>query len=106
MIESIKTFLGDEELEDKIEGHIEFDNVVFSYKVRNNEYYNCERILKGINLEIKPNQTVAFVGSSGCGKRAVRMTNFLRLAKLTGVFIIQNPRLLRKQPWIDQTVYL
>ena len=63
---------------DKIEGHIEYDNVVFSY----------------------------FVGSSGCGKRAVRMTNFLRLAKLTGVFIIQNPRLLRKQPWIDQTVYL
>lgn len=63
---------------DKIEGHIEFDNVVFSYKVRNNEYYNCERVLKGITFEVKPNQNVAFVGASGCGKSTIfRLLNKL-----------------------------
>jgi ATP-binding cassette, subfamily B, heavy metal transporter len=42
------------------EGKIEFENVSFSY--------NKRKILKNINLEIKPNEKVALVGHSGSGK--------------------------------------
>jgi ABC-type multidrug transport system fused ATPase/permease subunit len=40
---------------------IRFKEVYFSYPT-------CERVLKNIRLEIKPSQTVGFVGSSGAGK--------------------------------------
>jgi len=50
-------------LED-VKGHIIFDQVVFSY--------DDKRVaLKGINLEIKPGQTVALVGHTGSGKTTI-----------------------------------
>lgn len=45
----------------KPQGHIEFENVNFSYDGDN-------IALDGINLKILPGETVAFVGSSGSGK--------------------------------------
>ncbi|KAK9760001.1 hypothetical protein K7432_016415 [Basidiobolus ranarum] len=45
------------------QGFIEFRNVSFSYPSRPDV-----PILKGFNLEVKPGQTVALVGSSGSGK--------------------------------------
>lgn len=47
-----------------VEGHIVYDDVCFSY----NE--NTE-ILSNINIEVKPGQTVAFVGPSGAGKTTI-----------------------------------
>jgi ABC-type multidrug transport system fused ATPase/permease subunit len=44
-------------------GLIEFKNVWFRYPTRKNDW-----VLKGLNLTIKPNETVALVGESGCGK--------------------------------------
>ena len=44
------------------EGEIEFRNVSFQYPNRN------EQAVKEINLKIKPNEKVAFVGYSGSGK--------------------------------------
>lgn len=44
-------------------GDIEFHNVWFRYPTRKNDW-----ILKGLNLSIKANETVALVGESGCGK--------------------------------------
>ncbi|GMR48476.1 hypothetical protein PMAYCL1PPCAC_18671, partial [Pristionchus mayeri] len=44
-------------------GHVVFENVRFSYPNRSEV-----EILKGISLECSPGETVAFVGSSGCGK--------------------------------------
>lgn len=44
-------------------GEIEFLNVWFRYPTRKNDW-----ILKGLNLKIRPNETVALVGESGCGK--------------------------------------
>ncbi|GMT24903.1 hypothetical protein PFISCL1PPCAC_16200, partial [Pristionchus fissidentatus] len=44
-------------------GHVQFENVRFSYPNRPEA-----EILKGISVDCAPGQTVAFVGSSGCGK--------------------------------------
>ncbi|MGM9947473.1 ABC transporter ATP-binding protein [Floccifex sp.] len=46
----------------KQEGEIEFQNVSFSYTK------NSHKILKNINLKIKPGQSVAILGATGCGK--------------------------------------
>ncbi|XP_027754516.1 multidrug resistance protein 1 isoform X1 [Empidonax traillii] len=48
---------------DHIKGNLEFKNVYFNYPSRPDV-----EILKGLNLKISSGQTVALVGSSGCGK--------------------------------------
>ncbi|KAG9476286.1 hypothetical protein GDO78_003056 [Eleutherodactylus coqui] len=48
---------------DNIKGNIEFKNVHFCYPSRPKV-----QVLKGLNLKVKPGQTVALVGQSGCGK--------------------------------------
>ncbi|CDW80084.1 abc transporter family protein [Stylonychia lemnae] len=48
---------------EKFIGEIEFKNVWFRYPSRKNDW-----VLKGLNLKIRPNETVALVGESGCGK--------------------------------------
>lgn len=45
-------------------GNIKFENVSFAYKDEN-------YVLKNINLEIKENETVAFVGHTGSGKSTI-----------------------------------
>lgn len=46
-----------------IEGHIEFRNVSFKY--------NDSKVLSQINLDIKPNSTVAIMGTTGSGKSSL-----------------------------------
>lgn len=46
--------------------NIEFNNVHFNYPSRNDV-----KILQGLNLKINHGETVALVGSSGCGKSTV-----------------------------------
>ncbi|XP_020369439.2 ATP-dependent translocase ABCB1-like [Rhincodon typus] len=48
---------------DQIKGIVEFKNVHFNYPSRPDV-----KVLRGLNLKIKSGQTVALVGSSGCGK--------------------------------------
>jgi ABC-type multidrug transport system fused ATPase/permease subunit len=47
-------------------GEIEFVNVWFRYPTRKNDW-----VLRGLNLKIKQNETVALVGESGCGKSTI-----------------------------------
>ncbi|XP_073920945.1 phosphatidylcholine translocator ABCB4 isoform X2 [Castor canadensis] len=51
---------------DKFEGNVTFNEVVFNYPSRPNL-----PVLQGLNLEVKKGQTLALVGSSGCGKSTV-----------------------------------
>ncbi|XP_067305159.1 ATP-dependent translocase ABCB1 [Pseudorasbora parva] len=44
-------------------GHIEFQEVQFSYPTRQNV-----KVLQGLNVSVSQGQTLALVGSSGCGK--------------------------------------
>ena len=50
--------------EDDFRGNIKFEDVYFSYK---DDFY----VFRDLNLEIKENQTVAFVGHTGSGKSTI-----------------------------------
>ncbi|MFP4029088.1 MAG: ABC transporter ATP-binding protein [Candidatus Brocadiia bacterium] len=49
---------------EKIEGHVVLDNVDFSYE-------KGERVLKDINLEVKPGEIIGLVGQTGSGKSTI-----------------------------------
>lgn len=49
--------------QDQCNGSITFTDVHFTYPTR-----DAVEILKGLSLEIKQGETIALVGSSGCGK--------------------------------------
>lgn len=48
---------------DNIKGVIEFKDVWFRYPSRKEEF-----VLRGLNILINPNESIALVGESGCGK--------------------------------------
>ncbi len=48
----------------KVEGKVEFDNVVFGYE-------EDKTVLNGISLYANPGQKIAFVGSTGAGKTTI-----------------------------------
>jgi len=54
------------EAPNKLEGHIEFKNVFFTYPTRPGVV-----VLKDFSLTIKPGQSVALVGASGSGKSTI-----------------------------------
>ena len=53
---------------DAVKGDIRLRDVFFSYK---NEGYAPTPVLKGLNLHVRPGQSVALIGRSGCGKSTV-----------------------------------
>ena len=47
-----------------IEGHVHFDNVTFAYE-------GDDYVLRDVNLEVQPGQTIALVGHTGAGKTSM-----------------------------------
>jgi len=50
-------------VKENVRGQIDFQDVWFRYPTRKNEF-----VLRGLTLTINPNESVALVGESGCGK--------------------------------------
>ena len=48
---------------EKVRGEIEFKDVWFRYPTRKEDF-----VMRGLNIKINPNENVALVGESGCGK--------------------------------------
>lgn len=53
-------------LQDKVVGEVETRELHFNYPARPNV-----KVLQGLNIHVKPGQTLALVGPSGCGKSTV-----------------------------------
>lgn len=60
-----------------IEGHIEFENVSFSYNKKQ------EPVLKDININLEPGKTLAIIGETGSGKTSL-VNLILRLYDISG----------------------
>ncbi|XP_051999478.1 ATP-binding cassette, sub-family B (MDR/TAP), member 4 [Xyrauchen texanus] len=60
---SINSFSDEGYKLDVVKGNIEFKNIHFNYPTRQDV-----KVLNGINLKVMSGQTIALVGSSGCGK--------------------------------------
>lgn len=58
----------------RVEGHIQFEDVYFAYHPKEGMDEN-DHVLKNINLEVRPGQSVALVGATGSGKST--MVNLL-----------------------------
>ncbi|BFZ23923.1 hypothetical protein BsWGS_26962 [Bradybaena similaris] len=65
-IPKIDVYSADGVIKSHISGDIQLKDVQFSYPTRPEV-----EILKGVNLHVKPGQTAALVGMSGCGKSTV-----------------------------------
>ncbi|CAI5717206.1 unnamed protein product [Hyaloperonospora brassicae] len=61
-----------------LHGHIQFQDVEFAYPARPDS-----KIFRGLNLEVLPDETLALVGGSGCGKSSL-MSLLARFYELNG----------------------
>ncbi|MFW9825530.1 MAG: ABC transporter ATP-binding protein, partial [Candidatus Thorarchaeota archaeon] len=95
----------------KFNGKIEFRDVSFKY---NNKHKKQPAVLKRLNFIVEPNQRVALVGPTGCGKTTIAKL-LLRLYEpqqgaifLDGKNIKEYPLedLRRKIGYIEQDIYL
>ncbi|XP_061705588.1 multidrug resistance protein homolog 49-like isoform X1 [Cydia pomonella] len=69
----------------KFDGAITLDNVTFSYPSRPDV-----KVLKGFSLRVNPGESVALVGSSGCGKSTILQLLQRLYDPATGVVKIDN----------------
>ncbi len=96
---------------ENFQGHIEFKNVSFDYEDESN---NVTPVFENLTFSIEPNQTVALVGPTGCGKTTLAKL-ILSLYKpssgtilLDGIDIQNYPlEILRKHiGYVEQDIYL
>lgn len=79
-------YILDGTLTPEIKGHIKFENVSFKFNDDNNY------LLKNINFEIKPGETVAIIGKTGSGKTTI-INLLLRMYEYEGSITIDGVEL-------------
>jgi ATP-binding cassette subfamily B protein len=68
---------------DDVEGRIEYDDVTFAYETgEGGEQSTVEPVLSGVDVDVRPGETVAIVGPTGAGKSTVAKL-LLRLYDVT-----------------------
>jgi ATP-binding cassette subfamily B protein len=84
----------------RVDGHVQFENVFFSYPSRPDV-----QVLKGVSLEIRPGQVVALVGSSGGGKSTVASLLPRYYEPTAGTILLDGHPLNSLQPsWLRETI--
>jgi len=92
---------------ERLQGHIRYDNVWF-------EYEPGRPVLKGINLEVNPGETIAIVGETGAGKTTL-VNLLLRfhdptkgtiLLDNTPTTMIKRSSIRRRISYVPQETYL
>jgi len=95
----------------EFKGKIEFRDVTFAYK---NGEKNRPPVLKNLNFTIEPNQKVALVGPTGCGKTTIAKLLLLLYEPQQGTILLDGKNiqdyplevLRRKIGYIEQDIYL
>ena len=71
----------------QLRGHVQFDNVTFGYD-------GVRQVIRGVNLEVKPGETIGLVGPSGGGKSTL-ISLLARFYDVTGGRILVDGNDLR-----------
>ena len=95
----------------EFKGKIEFRDVTFAYE---NGEKNRPPVLKNLNFTIEPNQKVALVGPTGCGKTTIAKLLLLLYEPQQGTILLDGKNiqdypleeLRRKMGYIEQDIYL
>jgi len=95
----------------EFKGKIEFRDVSFAY---DNGQRNPPLVLKNLNFTIEPNQKVALVGPTGCGKTSIAKLLLLLYEPQQGAIFLDGKKiqdypleeLRRRIGYIEQDVYL
>jgi len=95
----------------EFKGKIEFRDVTFTYE---HEERNRSPVLKNLNFTIEPNQRVALVGPTGCGKTTIAKLLLLLYEPQQGTIFLDGKNihdyplaeLRRKIGYIEQDIYL
>jgi len=95
----------------EFKGKIEFRDVTFAYE---NGEKNRPPVLKNLNFTIEPNQRVALVGPTGCGKTTIAKLLLLLYEPQEGTILLDGKNiqdypleeLRRKMGYIEQDIYL
>ena len=96
---------------EEFKGKIEFRDVTFTYE---NGERNRSPVLKNLNFTIEPNQKVALVGPTGCGKSTIAKLLLLLYEPQKGTILLDGKNihdyplaeLRRKIGYIEQDIYL
>uniref|UniRef100_A0A2K6GQZ3 P-type phospholipid transporter n=1 Tax=Propithecus coquereli TaxID=379532 RepID=A0A2K6GQZ3_PROCO len=80
---------------DKFEGNVTFNEVVFNYPSRPKV-----PVLQGLSLEVKKGQTLALVGSSGCGKSTALQLLERFYDPLAGTVLLDGQQAKKLNVWL------
>jgi ABC-type bacteriocin/lantibiotic exporter with double-glycine peptidase domain len=85
-----------------VRGHIRLEDIHFRYPTRPGV-----RVLRSLNIEVKPGTYIALVGASGCGKSTVYvlMSGIVCLVVADCLFAVFSSLNVSMTPWLERYMY-